>query len=232
MPRTRELILQGLVQGPAEVLPVSSSAHLALLHPAGRPASERKEVEVALHLGSALAMLAGRPPLRPAFLAAATLPAAIAGYLLQDPIEQRLGTRPTIAAGLLAGSLAMLLADRTPARREASDWRDGLALGLAQACALIPGVSRSGATWAAARARGFDRGAATALSREVALPIVAAAALLKVRHVSTAPGVVAAALSTAAAMRAPVEGAPAWVWAAYRALLAGAILAVRENRAR
>jgi undecaprenyl-diphosphatase len=232
MPRTRELILLGLVQGPAEMLPISSSAHLALLHPPARSGAERKELEVALHLGSALALLASRPRIRPAFLAAATAPAALAGYLLQRPIEERLGTPATIAAGLLAGSAALLVADRTPEERSEPGWRDGLALGLAQACALFPGVSRAGATWTAARRRGFTRAAATELSREVALPVLLGAAALKVRRARNAPGVAAAAVSTAAAMRAPVDRLPAWAWAGYRAALAGVILAVRHNRTR
>ena len=75
----------------------------------------------------------------------------------------------------------MVVADRTPARRGADDAgpADGAWLGLAQAAALIPGVSRSGATRAAARARGFGRAEAAALSREVALPVLAGAAVLK-----------------------------------------------------
>lgn len=60
-----------------------------------------------------------------------------------------------------------------------ADWRDALALGVAQACALMPGVSRNGATLAAARMRGFDREDANVLSRHVALPIIVGASLLK-----------------------------------------------------
>ena len=63
--------------------------------------------------------------------------------------------------------------------RDDANWRDALALGLAQACALVPGVSRNGATLAAARARGFDRADANALSRHVALPIIVGATVLK-----------------------------------------------------
>src|SRR5207244_7376655 len=80
------------------------------------------------------------------------------------------------------GSAAMALADaRGPVgrTREEADLRDALALGLAQAAALVPGVSRNGATLAAARARGFDREDANALSRHVALPIIVGATVLK-----------------------------------------------------
>jgi undecaprenyl-diphosphatase len=76
----------------------------------------------------------------------------------------------------------MWLADaRAPQRRSRTDAGvlDALALGLAQACALVPGVSRNGATLTAARARGFRRPDANALSRHVALPVIVGATALK-----------------------------------------------------
>jgi undecaprenyl-diphosphatase len=93
----------------------------------------------------------------------------------------------SIALGLFAGALAMALADREPRARPAGDGRalsdagarDGLALGLAQAVALIPGISRNGATLTTARLRGFDRGASRELSWIVALPVIAGASALK-----------------------------------------------------
>src|SRR5688572_24089601 len=99
MPPAHRQLALGLLQGPAEMLPVSSSAHLALLHESGASPSERKELEVALHLGSALAFLALRPRIRPAFLAAATVPPVLAGFLAMRVVEERLGTPRTIAAG-------------------------------------------------------------------------------------------------------------------------------------
>src|SRR5204862_4015900 len=93
----------------------------------------------------------------------------------------RLGGPATTAAGLIAGAIAMAIADRSPQERGPGDARaiDGLALGLGQAAALVPGVSRNGATLAAARWRRFDRAQANVLSRTVALPIIVGAALLK-----------------------------------------------------
>jgi len=83
--------------------------------------------------------------------------------------------------GLLAGAAAMVLADRRPQRRGRGEATtlDGLALGIAQAAALAPGVSRNGATLAAARWRCFTREQANLLSRTVALPIIVGAAVLK-----------------------------------------------------
>jgi undecaprenyl-diphosphatase len=240
-PSVGETVLLGLIQGPAELLPVSSSAHVGLLAWAlgwrhtELPGAARKEVEVALHAGTALA-LAARPA-RLGFLAAASAPPAIAGLLLERAVEERLGGPRSIAAGLVAGAVAMVAADRVPARRGAAEARvaDGAWLGLGQALALVPGVSRAGATRAIARARGFDRPAAVALSREVALPVLAGAAALKGLRLgrrrpgaatirALAAGAAAAAASTAAAARLEHPETPLAAWAAYRAALAAAIV--------
>ena len=109
------------------------------------------------------------------------LPAAAVALPAEGPVERRLGTPGTIAAALLAGAVAMALADRAPRRRRHDDAgaADALWLGAAQACALVPGVSRTAATLVAARLRGFDRPDAGRLSRHAALPVIAGAALLK-----------------------------------------------------
>ena len=250
MPRADETVALGLLQGPAELLPVSSSAHVGLLpwmlgwDHASLPGAERKEVEVALHAGTALALLERSRP-RLALLAAASAPPAIAGLLLERPIEARLGTPPSIAAGLVAGGVAMALADRRPGRRTAAEATvaDGAWLGAAQALALIPGVSRSGAVLTAARARGFARADAGALARETAVPVLAGAAALKAVRLARrrpptttvralAAGALAAAVSTRAARRLERAEVPLAAWAAYRAAVAAAILAAWRRRRR
>jgi undecaprenyl-diphosphatase len=245
--RRADAIALGLLQGPAELLPVSSSAHIGLLlDRRGLSGAERKEVEVALHAGTALALaLLDRRRPRWGLLLAATAPPALAGLAFERLIETRLGTPRSIAAGLLAGSAAMVLADRTPARRAAhdADRLDGAWLGAAQALALMPGVSRSGATRAAARVRGFGRVDAAALSREVALPVLAGATALKgARLIARRPprptiaalgaGAAAAAASTAAALRLERAATPLTTWAAYRTVLATTILSVCQDRGR
>ena len=108
-------------------------------------------------------------------------PPALAGLALESVIE-RLGTPRRIAGGLLVGSLALALADRLgSAQRRVGDARalDGLLLGLAQAAALVPGISRNGATLAVCRARGFGRPAAESLSRECGLPVMVGASALR-----------------------------------------------------
>lgn len=203
--------LLGIIQGPAELLPISSSGHITLLpwlagwaYPE-LPPERRKSFEVALHAGTAAALLVrlrvevsgalqGLDRRRGALIALSFAPPAIVGYLLQETIERRLGTPATIAAGLLAGSAAMAIADlHSPQLRghETARARDGLALGLAQACALMPGVSRNGATLAAARLRGFKRADANVLSRHCALPIILGAVALKAPALARPDGAVA-----------------------------------------
>jgi undecaprenyl-diphosphatase len=154
---------------------VSSSGHLVLL------GSDDKAFEVLLHAGTAAALLLSLPPPRPSLHTALTAaPAAIAGLALERPIEQRLGRR-ALGAAQVAGGLGLLLADRAPRRRGRSSAtaRDALLIGLAQATALIPGVSRNGATLTAARLLGFRRDAASRMSRDAALPVIAGATALK-----------------------------------------------------
>lgn len=260
----RALIL-GAVQGPAELLPISSSAHVSLVPWfAGWPlddldAETRKSFEVALHTGAAAALLIGQRRLiaselrrfdarRAAVVILSFLPPAIAGYTLERPIERRLGGPRSIAAGLLVGSAAMLVADRRPQERGPGDAGalDGLALGLAQATALVPGVSRNGATLAAARWRRFDRQQANLLSQTVALPIIAGATLLKGIRIrrrgldrqlgqAMAAGAAASFASTLVAQRAislAERDRALWPYAVYRVGLAAAIAVALHRRAR
>jgi undecaprenyl-diphosphatase len=266
----RQAIILGLLQGPTELLPISSSAHTSLLPwLAGSSYAEldgelRKSLEVALHAGAGAALaIHMRSELLAAFarldrrravvMALSLAPPALAGYALGGQIEQRLGGPRSIAAGLIAGAVAMALADTRPGRdgdtertRDDATPADGLALGLAQACALAPGVSRNGATLTVARARGFGRGDADALSWQVGLPVIFGASALtgarafrggveREQRAGLALGAGAAFVSTLAA----AGGARHWRLAArsllpyalYRCLLAVlAIARVRRER--
>jgi len=256
IPAGRAIAL-GLVQGPAELLPVSSSAHIVLVPwLAGWEWEEvepelRKSFEVALHAGAAAALLIGQRRLiaeelrrfdghRALLLGLSFLPAAVVGYTLERPIERRLGGPRATAYGLIAGAAAMLLADRRPQRRGRGDATpvDGLALGIAQAAALAPGVSRNGVTLAAARWRRFSRDQANLLSRTIALPIIVGATGLKAARLarrgttpemrrSLAVGIGASFASTLASQRLIrlVERDRAlWPYAAYRIGLAAVVL--------
>jgi undecaprenyl-diphosphatase len=195
MKRSRAIVL-GAVQGPTELLPVSSSAHLTLmpwlLGWNREDADLEKTFGVALHAGAAAALLVGQRQVileelrsfdrrKAGVLTLSFLPAALLGVILERPIERRLGGPLPTAAGLLAGAAAMIAADRTPQLRDRGQATpmDGLALGFAQAAALAPGISRNGATLTVARSRGFTRQHANMLSRTVALPVIVGAGLLK-----------------------------------------------------
>jgi undecaprenyl-diphosphatase len=260
-----QAVTLGLLHGPAELLPISSSGHTTLipwlagwsyedLDPAAR-----KRFEVALHAGAIGGVLvvmrgeiagavAGLGARRLGVLALATVPAAAAGLAFQRPIERSLGKPASVAAGLLGGSASMALADRIGGRKRHSDEAtalDGLALGMAQALALIPGVSRSGAALTAARARGFAPVDAGRLAFEVGLPVTIGALVLKGRETlradraewtPLAAGAAAAFASTIASgtvARKLGKGGSLLPYAAYRAALAGTVLRrLRHNAAR
>src|SRR2546423_1150314 len=159
-PSVREAVALGALHGPAELLPISSWGHVTLVPWLLRwdyPSLDgelRKAFEVAVHAGTAAALLValraevadathGFDRRRAVLIAGSFLPPAVVGYALERPIERRLGTPGTIAAGLLAGSALMAVADPygpVGRSREEAGWRDALALGLAQAAALVPGV--------------------------------------------------------------------------------------------
>jgi undecaprenyl-diphosphatase len=260
---TGRALALGIVQGPAELLPVSSSAHLNLVPwLAGWPWYEldpeiRKSFEVALHGGAAAALLIGQRRViaseladfdrrRAAVVGLSFLPAAVVGYALERPIERRLGGPRATALALLAGAAAMVVADRRPQRRGRGEATasDGLALGLAQAAALVPGVSRNGATLAAARWRWFTREHANLLSRTVALPVIVGAAVLKSirlwrRGVAPAlakpmaagvAGSFASTLASQRLIRLVERDRALWPYAAYRAALAGLVLRRLRSR--
>jgi undecaprenyl-diphosphatase len=195
----RHALALGVLHGPAELLPISSSGHTELVpwllgwSYADLDGELRKAFEVALHAGTAAALLVALRTevgeamtgfdLRTAELIAGSFaPPAIVAFVFERPIERRLGGPGSIAVGLAAGAAVMLWADRrggTSRPHTDAGLADALWLGAAQASALMPGMSRNGMTLAAARMRGFGREDANQLSRHVALPVIAGAAALK-----------------------------------------------------
>ncbi len=213
------------------MLPVSSSGHLVLVPALLRwPYTEldgelRKSFEVALHAGTAIGLIVAMrrqvaekaAELGPGGIARLALmfaPAAAAGLAFERPIEERLGSPRGVAAAQVIAGACLWAADRCAADRPESDarWGDALAVGAGQAAALIPGVSRGGATITTARLRRFDRAAAGSLSRQAALPIIAGATVLKGHRLSRrglpgelrlpfATGVAASLVATVASAR-------------------------------
>lgn len=205
--------LAALIHGPAELLPVSSSAHAELLGD--------RESATGAHLGSALVMLCVAPP----------APRRLGLHVLAGAIPSVVGWRMrgrtwSPVPGLVAGSLALALSDRCRGERTLDDarTRDGLWLGIAQACALVPGVSRNGATLVASRLLGFSLREGNRLSREVGVPVSLGAAVVGGR-----PGARQTALSFLATLVSlpllrVVDRGPLWPWALYRCGLALALM--------
>lgn len=242
--------LAGAVQGISEALPISSSAHLGFLRAiAGTKldADDAKALDVALHLGSltgpAIA-LRGTGPVQSPLIAAtiASLPAAAAGALLRSPITRRLGKPRTTAILGGAAAVAVWLVDRRSGEGRAGrldqlSLDDLMVLGTAQATALVPGVSRSGVVYAAARSRGLDRDSAAVAAVTMSVPVIAGAALLTAathpRGLRSAQAVCGAAVAgvvaaAAAPLARPALARGSGTFAVYRAVLA-AVLFARRN---
>lgn len=207
--------LAALIHGPAELLPISSSAHAELL-------GDREEATGA-HLGSALALLLVARPAASRWrmhLLAGAIPAAV-GWRLR-------GRTWSPVPGLLLGSVALLLAERRGGERAVEDAGalDGVALGVAQACSLLPGVSRHGASICAARLRGFAD--APALSREVGLPVTLGAVAVSSRPAARQTAIAFLATAASLPLLARADRVPLRWWAAYRCGLALAL--VRGSR--
>ena len=205
-------VVLGLVQGLTEFLPVSSSGHLILVpHVFGWP-DQGLAVDAALHLGTLAALLAYfRGEILDLFSGAlnrrlgviivlATIPGAVAGVLFGKYIEAHFRWPLLIAGTTAFWGLVMLAADRQarpapPPRRTHSNpgdrpddplehigWGQGLAVGIAQALALIPGTSRSGITITTGLFTGLDRATAARYAFLLGIPITAGAGMKEALH--------------------------------------------------
>ncbi|MGI8617698.1 MAG: undecaprenyl-diphosphatase UppP [Gemmatimonadaceae bacterium] len=224
-----QALILGVIQGFTELLPISSSAHLALTPWLLGWPDHGLAFDVALHLGTLIAIVAyfhdewkrliaaaislvrkrrAETPeeKRVVFLVLATIPAGIAGLLLEDAAETIFRSPALIATNLIVMGILLWAIDRFMSRErgmESMGWKDAMAIGLAQCLALVPGVSRSGSTITAGRALKLTRESAAVFSFLLSMPITLAAIVLKlpdaVREaeslVPMAVGVVAAAVS-------------------------------------
>jgi undecaprenyl-diphosphatase len=199
----------GALQGFAEVLPISSSAHLILVPWLFRWPESGLTFDVALHLGTFMALalyfwrdiiemvvsffdaIASRrlnTPARrlPFLIIAATVPAAVIGKLFEHQVEAVFRSSPLLIAAFLVGfGLFLGLMDMLGRKRLILDDIKpvtALTIGVMQCLALIPGVSRSGITITAGLMLGFTRESAARFSFLMSLPVVAGAALLKTVH--------------------------------------------------
>ncbi|MEP7217130.1 MAG: undecaprenyl-diphosphatase UppP [Anaerolineaceae bacterium] len=208
----------GIVQGLSEFLPISSSGHLILIPALFRWPDQGLAFDVGLHLGTLVALLAyfwrdwaamirsGVADLkqnqlqmrryRPEsqllwLLALGSIPAAVAGLLFNHWIEDNVRQPWLVAITLALVGTIMLVADRRSRRdREISSIgvADAVLIGLAQACALIPGVSRSGATMSMGLFRNLSRDSAARFAFLLGTPAFVGAAALKSKDLAESSG--------------------------------------------
>jgi undecaprenyl-diphosphatase len=211
-----QAIAYGLVQGLGEFLPISSSAHLVVLPWVARWNDPGLAFDVALHLGTLLSLLiyfrrelwrlslalfgVGTPGERrlAQLVVVGSIPGAAIGFLLEHAAEELFRESMLLIAGTMAlmGILlwAVDAAVQTARPLDQLSFRDAILVGLAQACAIVPGVSRSGSTITVGRLVGLDREASARFSFLLAAPIVAGAGLLKVPKLVKEGGMNAATL--------------------------------------
>ncbi|MBN2655285.1 MAG: undecaprenyl-diphosphate phosphatase [Nitrospirae bacterium] len=187
----------GIVQGITEFFPISSTAHLILMPKffGWTGQLDSLSFDIALHAGTLASLLVcfckdwieifknNRKLLL--YLAIGTIPAGIAGVFFKDTIETALRHPGYIAAALVAGSIIMIAAEKygsSHQRKQNAGMFDALFIGIAQAIALIPGISRSGITISAGLFRNIDRASAARFSFLLSTPAIAGAALLEARH--------------------------------------------------
>lgn len=215
MPVWLQAAILGIIQGLAEFLPISSSAHLVILPEMIGWKYLGKAFDVALHFGTLAALLvyfrqdvanllratkelllertlADSKERRMAlFLVIATVPAAVAGFLFEDVIEDRFGALVWVSAMLIVWAIGLFAADRWGRQQRdlwSLQWHEALAIGIAQAAALMPGTSRSGSTITFGLLLGLSRPEAARFSFLLSLPIVAGASGYKGIKMLSEPG--------------------------------------------
>jgi len=202
-----EAIILGIVQGATEFLPVSSSGHLVLVPYLLKMAEPGLAMIAIVHEGTLLAVLIyfrrdiweialgvldglrRRQPLATAesrlgwFIVLGSIPAAVAGLLLQSFFEEVFGAPAVVAGFLLVTAVLLFIGERLLSGKKALTnitWLDALIIGVFQMFALFPGVSRSGSTITAGLIRGFDRETAARFSFLLGIPAILGAGLLAV----------------------------------------------------
>lgn len=198
-----------VLQGLTEFLPISSSAHLVIPSLVLNWPDQGLAFDVAVHVGTLAAVLVyycrdlvamGRAWLGSLsgrgssagsrmvwYLLLATIPAGLMGVLLGDAIEAHARNLPVIATTTLVFGIVLGLADRHAVRvpgDSAIGWRQAILIGVAQALALVPGVSRSGITITAGLFLNLSRQDAARFSFLLSIPVIAGAGLLKVKDLA------------------------------------------------
>lgn len=210
-----QAIVLGIVQGLTEFLPISSSGHLRIVPALFGWDDPGAAFTAVVQLGTMAAVLiyfradlwriarASVASVRDAearrtldarlgwYIAVGTIPIAVIGLLFADPIETEFRNLYLIGTTLIVFGFLMLWADATSKRERGVDSltaRDGVWVGFAQALALVPGVSRSGATISAGLLLGLDRPAAARYSFLLSVPAVVLSGAFELRHIGESGG--------------------------------------------
>jgi len=193
-----EAIILGLIQGLSEFLPVSSSGHLLVFHHIfGITGEDNMTFIIVLNMGSLIPLLwvfrkdvwaLMRNPFQKmtGLLLVATLPLIIVTILFQDFIEEMFQLVHFLPIGFVITGVILLLSDKfSQGKRDIKELRfiDAILVGLAQACAIFPGLTRSGSTITASLARGLDRESAAKFSFLMSIPTAFGAIALRIGHV-------------------------------------------------
>jgi undecaprenyl-diphosphatase len=222
-----EAVLLGAIQGITEFLPVSSSGHLVLFQRIFGISEPALLFDTTVHVGTLAAVFVVlwkdiltilRRPFQPltGFLILATLPAVIAALLFKDAIERAFQSGSFLGFAFLLTSLALLVpgilakrpggireAGASPGTRPAMDWLDALIIGVLQAVAIVPGVSRSGLTLSGAISRRLDRDFAARFSFLLSIPAILGALVLQLKDLAGGAGRSAGTAGDLAAGTAP-----------------------------
>jgi undecaprenyl-diphosphatase len=234
-----EGIVLGVVQGLTEFLPVSSSGHLVVAEAALGISTPGVFVEVAVHVATLVAVAAvywrriaglvagavrgqGAAWGHLGLLALASVPAAVVGLLFQDWFEARFDSLITVGVNfLVTGTFLWTTRAARVTPRPVPSVRGAVAIGLAQAAAILPGISRSGATVTAGLWTGVDPVRAAEFSFLMAMPAIAGAALIQAPDLAAGAAAVGAGPLTLAFLAALVSGVAA-IRLLVRLLAAGA----------
>lgn len=199
-----QAVFLGVIQGLTEFFPVSSSAHLTTLPWILNFKDPGLSFDIALHAGTLFAIFYAlksdwlklgfsifnkkdkESHRLITFLLITTIPAVLAGYFLESKAETVFRNPLLVAGTLILFGILLWAVDNYLDRNDdlaKMSWKRSFLVGLAQACAIIPGVSRSGATITAGRAIGFSRDAAVRYSFLAAFPVIAGATIFGLRKV-------------------------------------------------
>lgn len=205
-----EAVILGIVQGFTEFLPVSSSGHLTLLQAFFGIEEGARLFTIVVHVGTLVPVLwiyrrdltlLVRSPLQRYtwLLAAATLPAVFAALAFDEALDSLFGNLSLLPFAFAFTGLVLILAERaSEGTKKEPSYLDSLMIGLMQAFAIIPGVSRSGSTIFAGLSRGMSREAAAKFSFMLSIPAITGGFVLEIAHFATStspePPVGAAAL--------------------------------------